>query len=143
MGADNKLLIISGAILTALSFLFLSIDYIGWLFFVSDPLTLFILELLQLYLWIYLILSIAILIVGIIARNKEGYAIGGVALGVTAGTFIYNLWYIFIIMIPNLVAVPPLMTMVVLVTLFIITILIILGIVGGILKLVHAGQTGA
>jgi hypothetical protein len=143
MGADNKLLIISGAFLTAISFIFFMFDYIGYYFIASDPGTLFLLKLLMPYMWAYLLLSIAILIVGIVGRNREGYAIGGVALGITAVTLIYDLWYIFKIQIPFLSTIPPTMSIIIIISILLLSILIILGVVGGILKLLHGGQTGA
>ncbi len=119
------------------------IDYIGYYFIAGDPGTLFLLRLLMPYLWAYFLLSIAILVVGIVARNRVGYAIGGVTLGITAATLIYDLWYIFSVQIPFLGAIPALMTTIVIASLIIITILIVLGVVGGILKLIHGGQSGA
>ena len=145
MASSNKLLIINGVILVGFSLLYVIFFYLALAFIASQPATIAMLHYFLYWMWLYLILSIGVLIVGIVASKKgeNSWAIGGVSIGITAATTIYHLYFLFRVAIPYIPLVPPTMTMVMFVTLLIYTVLVVLALVGGIIKIATAGSGSA
>ncbi|MHA1360246.1 MAG: hypothetical protein ACTSRC_19160 [Candidatus Helarchaeota archaeon] len=129
-------MIIGGIILTIIMFLLL----IG-LVILGDSafLPLFIFHVV-----VFLCLSIAGFVVGIIAAKKEPSVVtGGVGTGVYGFFILYTLWFIFKIIIPLLPIATPGVKLIWLITLLIMILCNTLGLIGGIKQLLAGTSGGA
>ena len=144
MAKSNKLMVISGAIFTVFAIFYVFFFYYALAYIATQPATIAMLHYFLYWMWLYLIFAIAILIIGIIASKREnGWAIGGVSIGVTGAATIYHFYFSFRVALPYMPSVPTTMSMVIYLTLLIYSILVGLAITGGIIKIATAGSGGA